>query len=142
MSETKAQLEDIIEQLSEDQMKAVLGFARSCLKKEPERIYIDGCFDLVHAGHYNAIRQARTMCDQLVVGVCSDEEIAHGTIIKSKLFKNLTNRVRDSDLLLNIRRVMLVKFRELRVHVLWKVCWTCRCEFIIDGDPKLRLIVH
>lgn len=26
------------------------------LKKEPVRIYIDGAFDLIHSGHYNAIR--------------------------------------------------------------------------------------
>jgi len=25
-------------------------------KIEPIRIYIDGCFDLMHSGHYNAIR--------------------------------------------------------------------------------------
>ena len=23
---------------------------------DPERIYMDGCFDLIHSGHYNAIR--------------------------------------------------------------------------------------
>jgi ethanolamine-phosphate cytidylyltransferase len=25
-------------------------------KREPVRIYVDGCFDLIHSGHYNAIR--------------------------------------------------------------------------------------
>lgn len=39
------------------------------------RGYIDGCFDLMHAGHYNAIRQAKQLCDVLVVGVHSDAEI-------------------------------------------------------------------
>ena len=43
--------------------------------KEPVRIYIDGCFDLLHSGHYNAIRQASLLGDQLIVGVNSDEEI-------------------------------------------------------------------
>lgn len=38
-------------------------------------IYIDGCFDLPHSGHYNAIRQAKNMGDFLVVGVASDEDI-------------------------------------------------------------------
>lgn len=28
----------------------------SNIKKEPVRIYIDGGFDLIHSGHYNAIR--------------------------------------------------------------------------------------
>lgn len=40
------------------------------------RAYIDGCFDCTHSGHFNAIRQARAICDELVVGVHTCEEIA------------------------------------------------------------------
>ncbi|EEC66861.1 hypothetical protein OsI_33354 [Oryza sativa Indica Group] len=36
---------------------------------------MDGCFDLMHYGHANALRQAKLLGDQLVVGVVSDEEI-------------------------------------------------------------------
>lgn len=32
-------------------------------------------FDIMHSGHYNAIRQAKALTDILVVGVHSDEEI-------------------------------------------------------------------
>ena len=39
------------------------------------RGYIDGCFDLMHSGHFNAIRQAKQVCDYLIVGIHSDEEI-------------------------------------------------------------------
>lgn len=39
------------------------------------RGYVDGCFDLMHSGHLNAIRQAKQLCDVLVVGVHSDAEI-------------------------------------------------------------------
>eukprot|EP00439_Symbiodinium_sp_Y106_P058489 s1472_g8.t1 len=35
-----------------------------------------GCFDIMHSGHYNAIRQAKSICDVLVVGIHSDQEIA------------------------------------------------------------------
>lgn len=41
----------------------------------PVRVYIDGGFDLLHSGHYNAIRQAKNMSDILVVGVNSDEDL-------------------------------------------------------------------
>jgi len=44
-------------------------------KKKPIRTYIDGCFDIMHSGHYNAIRQAKALTDILVVGVHSDDEI-------------------------------------------------------------------
>ncbi|EGC40222.1 phosphoethanolamine-cytidyltransferase [Dictyostelium purpureum] len=44
-------------------------------KKKPIRVYVDGCFDLMHFGHANALRQARELGDILVVGVHTDEEI-------------------------------------------------------------------
>lgn len=44
--------------------------------EQPVRGYIDGCFDIMHSGHYNAIRQAKSICDVLVVGIHSDQEIA------------------------------------------------------------------
>eukprot|EP00252_Welwitschia_mirabilis_P017811 TRINITY_DN395_c0_g1_i1.p1 TRINITY_DN395_c0_g1~~TRINITY_DN395_c0_g1_i1.p1 ORF type:complete len:445 (-),score=73.82 TRINITY_DN395_c0_g1_i1:574-1908(-) len=43
--------------------------------KKKVRVYMDGCFDLMHYGHANALRQARALGDELVVGVVSDEEI-------------------------------------------------------------------
>jgi cytidyltransferase-like protein len=39
------------------------------------RVYMDGCFDMMHYGHCNALRQARALGDELIVGVISDEEI-------------------------------------------------------------------
>uniref|UniRef100_A0A453FY07 ethanolamine-phosphate cytidylyltransferase n=1 Tax=Aegilops tauschii subsp. strangulata TaxID=200361 RepID=A0A453FY07_AEGTS len=44
-------------------------------RQRPVRVYMDGCFDLMHYGHANALRQAKLLGDQLVVGVVSDEEI-------------------------------------------------------------------
>lgn len=44
-------------------------------KNRPIRVYMDGCFDMMHYGHCNALRQARALGDQLVVGVVSDAEI-------------------------------------------------------------------
>lgn len=41
----------------------------------PARCYVDGAFDLVHAGHFNAIRQASLLCDNLIVGVNSTAEV-------------------------------------------------------------------
>lgn len=43
--------------------------------KKRIRVYMDGCFDLMHYGHANAIRQAKELGDELIVGVVSDEEI-------------------------------------------------------------------
>ncbi|KAK7290413.1 hypothetical protein RIF29_04820 [Crotalaria pallida] len=39
------------------------------------RVYMDGCFDLMHYGHANALRQAKALGDELVVGVVNDDVI-------------------------------------------------------------------
>ncbi|MED6170594.1 Ethanolamine-phosphate cytidylyltransferase [Stylosanthes scabra] len=44
-------------------------------KNKTIRVYMDGCFDMMHYGHCNALRQARALGDELVVGVVSDDEI-------------------------------------------------------------------
>uniref|UniRef100_A0ACD5WW01 Uncharacterized protein n=1 Tax=Avena sativa TaxID=4498 RepID=A0ACD5WW01_AVESA len=50
-------------------------FPKKKERQRPVRVYMDGCFDLMHYGHANALRQAKLLGDQLVVGVVSDEEI-------------------------------------------------------------------
>ena len=39
------------------------------------RVWCDGCYDMVHFGHANQMRQAKAMGDYLIVGVHTDEEI-------------------------------------------------------------------
>lgn len=43
--------------------------------RKPVVVYMDGCFDVMHLGHANALRQAKALGDILVVGVCSHSEI-------------------------------------------------------------------
>ncbi|CAK9134189.1 unnamed protein product [Ilex paraguariensis] len=50
-------------------------FQKKKRAKKRVRVYMDGCFDLMHYGHANALRQAKALGDELVVGVVSDEEI-------------------------------------------------------------------
>ena len=50
-------------------------FHKKKREKKRIRVYMDGCFDLMHYGHANALRQAKALGDELVVGVVSDEEI-------------------------------------------------------------------
>lgn len=55
--------------------KEVTQFFESSAGQKSGRLYIDGCFDMMHSGHFNAIRKSKLLCRELVVGVNSDADI-------------------------------------------------------------------
>ncbi|TMW49690.1 hypothetical protein DOY81_005228 [Sarcophaga bullata] len=50
------------------------GEAVDTTKKEI-RVWCDGCYDMVHFGHANSLRQAKALGDKVIVGIHTDEEI-------------------------------------------------------------------
>ena len=56
--------------LSLEELMRKIGF----LKRQGRRIgFTNGCFDCCHLGHLTSLREAKRLCDVLVVGVNSDE---------------------------------------------------------------------
>ncbi|PNH10623.1 Ethanolamine-phosphate cytidylyltransferase [Tetrabaena socialis] len=55
---------------------ALAKHSKSRRKIRPVRVYLDGCFDMMHYGHANALRQAaKAHGDFLLVGLHTDEEV-------------------------------------------------------------------
>lgn len=77
---SKARIADLEARLKASELHATVSSditptVTPAVKKKPVRVYVDGCFDLMHYGHMNALRQARALGDVLIVGLNSDADI-------------------------------------------------------------------
>ena len=63
--------------------------------------YVNGVFDMFHAGHLNIIYQAKKRCDYLIVGVYSDEIVKtykpHAPIINENDRQKIVNSIKCVD---------------------------------------------
>jgi len=78
LNNTEKELIKISDNLQMQNFKSLISLtpqnnARSENKKI--RIFMDGVFDIIHSGHFNALRQGRKFGDILVVGVNSDADV-------------------------------------------------------------------
>lgn len=62
-------------------------------------VYTAGCFDLLHDGHLNLLRQSRALGDRLIVGVVSDEGAA---LYKRRPVQSETTRLKVVRALLGV----------------------------------------
>ena len=72
--------------------------------------YTDGVYDLFHVGHLNMIETAKSNCEELIVGVHSDEVV--------KGYKGVTPIIKDNDRariigsIKGVDRVVINQFRD------------------------------
>ncbi|MCQ2819235.1 MAG: adenylyltransferase/cytidyltransferase family protein [archaeon] len=77
LQKVKDQFKKIEEALSSKIKEIATGdpMTSKLIQKKPIRVYMDGCFDAIHYGHMNAIRQAKALGDILIVGINKGDEI-------------------------------------------------------------------
>jgi len=64
--------------------------------------YTSGVFDLFHIGHLNLLKNSKSLCDKLIVGVTSDELVSY----KNK--KSVINHFERMEIVRNIKHVDVV----------------------------------
>lgn len=83
---------------------------------------------MIHSGHYNAIRQAKNMCDILVVGTNSDEEV-----VKTKGAPPLLTTAERSEIIRACRWVdEVAEGTEYSVNV--GILDRYNCDYYVHGD--------
>ncbi|RPH25298.1 MAG: hypothetical protein EHM93_20060 [Bacteroidales bacterium] len=79
------------------------------IKKQNKTIgYISGCFDLIHIGHINLFRFAKTHVDILFVGIDSDEYIKNAKGLSRPFFEAST-RLTQLEELRSVDYVLLLQ---------------------------------
>lgn len=105
-------------------------------KKRPIRVYMDGCFDMMHYGHCNALRQARALGEQLVVGVVSDAEI---TANKGPPVTPLHERITMVSAVKWVDEVIPDAPYAITEDFMKKLFTECDIDYIIHGDDPCLL---
>lgn len=90
-------------------------------------IFVNGTFDILHAGHVKMLNYARSLGDELIVAIDSDERVR-----KLKSEKRPINKLEDRILLLsNLKSVDLVLSFNSDQELIDLVQ---KCDIIVKGD--------
>ena len=69
-----------------------------------KKVWVNGCFDILHIGHLELLKYAKTMGDILLVGVDSDTKVKKDKG-KTRPFKNLSDRIKMLEFLRPVDKV-------------------------------------
>ena len=101
------------------------------------KIWVNGCFDILHRGHFELFNYAKSLGNVLVVGVDSDEKVAQDKG-PDRPYNKLEDRVYALESLKAIDKVMVFDNKE---HLEWLVEITKPDILVVGSDWKVKEIV-
>ena len=101
------------------------------------KIWVNGCFDILHRGHFELFNYAKSLGEVLVVGVDSDEKVAQDKG-PDRPYNKLEDRVYALESLKAIDKVMVFDNKE---HLEWLVEITKPDILVVGSDWKGKEIV-
>lgn len=124
-----------MKRLDDSQLAEGTGRAEERLQdgKRYRRGYVAGVFDLFHVGHLNLIRNAKVMCEYLIVGVLEDELVIrfkkNPPIIPQKERMEIVGALKD------VNEVVLVHGKNIEKLEAWK---QVRYDCLFSGDDYIN----
>ena len=101
------------------------------------KIWVNGCFDILHRGHFELFNYAKSLGNVLVVGVDSDEKITQDKG-PDRPYNKLEDRVYALESLKAIDKVMVFDNKE---HLEWLVEIIKPDILVVGSDWKGKEIV-
>ena len=98
-----------------------------------KRFFVDGCFDSFHYGHAHLLYQAKQLCDELVVGTHSDEEL---TREKNTPFFSFEERI---EILRYCRFIDVLILNPVPYCTLTETLDKYDCDKFVHGDEQTVL---
>lgn len=102
-----------------------------------KKIWVNGCFDILHRGHYELFNYAKSLGDKLIVGIDSDEKVSQDKG-PNRPYNKLEDRVYALESLKAIDKVMVFDNRD---HLEWLVQITKPDILVVGSDWKGKEIV-
>lgn len=102
-----------------------------------KKVWVNGCFDILHRGHYELFNYAKSLGDKLIVGIDSDEKVG-----KDKGFDRPYNKLEDRVYALeSLKAIDKVFVFDNREHLEWLIKNQKPDYLVVGSDWKNKEIV-
>mmetsp|Transcript_27465 Transcript_27465/g.69306 ORF Transcript_27465/g.69306 Transcript_27465/m.69306 type:complete len:426 (+) Transcript_27465:159-1436(+) len=108
-----------------------LNWLRFWRRRRKTVVWIDGCYDMTHFGHFNAFRQARALGDHLIVGLNPDAEVVR--------YKGSAPLFKESE---RLQAIKACKWVDQVVENVPYVLNETYLNEVVFGEHKVDYVVH